>query len=363
MTGQVLDAYRDQRYLVVRTKSFCLPKRCVLTNEPIENENSPRLFYYLNLNLFASLKKQDAVPLEVNRVPLPLSSVHLELPIASRPQRSSNAWFFLLVFLGLFLVVSSSLVFAFCTFLGWPTWIAYLVGIVGLLITVFGTWRIIFQHAPLFVQKSSHGYVWIGGVHPEFLRDVPNWHGSTSEHCHQKSQASTLVIGGLGCLLVWVFWLVFGLNGAIEAWTSRAWKTTEGIITATSIHPKKLGPSSKGELARFELRTNYRFDVRGLGYTGNRIGLGTPEAYPTNNAARFAMDRQYPKDKKITVYYDPVEPSRCALNPASAWLVVSRGSPLLLLPLVGFTSLLRGSYLHWATRRIHNEASHSNTSP
>jgi Protein of unknown function (DUF3592) len=112
------------------------------------------------------------------------------------------------------------------------------------------------------------------------------------------------------------FILVLGLCAAITGYAgwlflngrrSRTWPHVEGTITTSRIDTVSSG--RRGATAIFILA--YSYVVSGQEYIGHRVGFGPPGWFSIGRPGD--LHTKYPAGAKTSVYYDPSDPTSCAL--------------------------------------------------
>jgi len=88
---------------------------------------------------------------------------------------------------------------------------------------------------------------------------------------------------------------------------SQDWPHVDGIIAQSSI-VERLDPEGDD----YSVALLYHYAVGGQGYSGKRIGF-SGRAHPRRSQAEQEL-AQYPVNGRVTVYYDPSNPSDCVLQ-------------------------------------------------
>lgn len=148
-----------------------------------------------------------------------------------------------------------------------------------------------------------------------------------------------LLCAGLGGLLTGValLWL------AIHWFSAPGWATAEGRIvqagvTSGSYTVSRANGRGTRQETRYRADISYRYTVGGRDYTGQGIGDGVDWNYWSYESAAAAVAPY--NQAVVTVYYDPSDPGRSALDTSVFGIV-----PLILggagLPLLGLGLWLR----------------------
>jgi hypothetical protein len=111
------------------------------------------------------------------------------------------------------------------------------------------------------------------------------------------------------------FFALLGLGMAImgffkyqEAQESISWPRTDGIVKSSSVR-NDLDSKQNG----YTPNVVYEYKVANVTYTSDRMELNTA---PTNNkSAVRVLVHKYPVGSKVTVYYNPEDPSKALLSP------------------------------------------------
>jgi len=93
----------------------------------------------------------------------------------------------------------------------------------------------------------------------------------------------------------------------------RGWQTTQGNINMSRY---AILPAGKyGHEARVVVAYDYRVD--GRQYEGDRISFGPPIKLDKHDTSDALPHRLYPPTSRVTVYYDPANPSIAVLDAAA----------------------------------------------
>lgn len=112
-----------------------------------------------------------------------------------------------------------------------------------------------------------------------------------------------IIIAGLVCLVVGCIQLI---NGA----RSSKWPNVEGTVVATDVkeHRSRRGGKS------YSPEVQYQYSVNGASYASSRMSYGDAGSSSSMEGALKTLGN-YPVGKKISVYYNPSEPSTAVLVP------------------------------------------------
>lgn len=131
---------------------------------------------------------------------------------------------------------------------------------------------------------------------------------------HKDARTGTRIFSlGCGCifipmLLFGILCIVFGLKDGDIVREVATWPSTTGTIIASSYEM-----SGSGEETRYTIKVQYTFEVDGKELQGNKLFPGRSQrAYAHRREVDKALGR-YPEGQKVTVYYDPEQPSRAGL--------------------------------------------------
>ena len=114
--------------------------------------------------------------------------------------------------------------------------------------------------------------------------------------------------------------LVIGVAISILAtWVDHAarraesWPVTEGMILNSGVK------AERGKHRRYAPKIIVSYEVQGVPYRGNRIGVALLKRFGNRSQAeRYAA--KYPEGKRVTVHYNPQKPDRYYIEPASGVL-------------------------------------------
>jgi len=100
----------------------------------------------------------------------------------------------------------------------------------------------------------------------------------------------------------------FGVHKFKLGKASASWPSVAGTVTYS--HAESRRGSSKTE---YLPAVKYSYTVAGKSYLGGRIS--SSEVYKKNLASANGVLRNYPVGRRVTVYYDPADPSSSLLVP------------------------------------------------
>jgi len=123
-----------------------------------------------------------------------------------------------------------------------------------------------------------------------------------------------LIIFGVVVIITGAFVLIFSTKDALRAMASASWPNTEGIVTSSRVIETKRSTSSGMPYNRLDPEINYEFTISEVKYYGSRIRFGN---YDTIGANAEIASR--PVGKRVTVFYNPQNPSVCALEKNMNW--------------------------------------------
>ncbi len=123
-----------------------------------------------------------------------------------------------------------------------------------------------------------------------------------------------MVMGIVFCLVA-VAALTFGAKTVFEAQAMQDWPTCPGVIIKSETRWQR---GTDGGSSTLIADVQYRYEVEGRSYQGDRISLGQ---YGSNDPAH-ARDQagQYPLGSLVDVHYDPDDPQRSFLETGWHWL-------------------------------------------
>jgi hypothetical protein len=125
------------------------------------------------------------------------------------------------------------------------------------------------------------------------------------------------IVGGVVVLLIAVLFVglgiylvTLGLRLRAEAAEPETWHTTEGFRPKASLEehvPRKWGQSSS-----YSVKVRYSFSVNGKPYRSSCIAIGYEAS--TNKEAEEELLEKLKSATRLTVRYDPADPSRSCLT-------------------------------------------------
>lgn len=149
---------------------------------------------------------------------------------------------------------------------------------------------------------------------------------------------AVFAVGGLALMVLMAY---LHLTAASTA----SWSSTEGRITGGVVRRHVLGenarvrvrftrPSDESPSVQFAPSVTYRYSVAGQTLTSNRyrIGEGIP-MFNTREEAQAYLRENYPGGRKVTVYYNPQDPSDAVLETGvtNLFLYIALGGALFVL--------------------------------
>lgn len=121
---------------------------------------------------------------------------------------------------------------------------------------------------------------------------------------------------------------------------STAWPTTEGSVVSSTVETLR----SKRSVS-FHPEVRYRYEVNGQSYTSDTISFGGNDSGAL--AAAQSYTHHYPSGAKVTVHYEPEDPSVVCLECGSAgmanYVVTLGGLVLAAVAAFGLADMARAS--------------------
>jgi hypothetical protein len=121
-------------------------------------------------------------------------------------------------------------------------------------------------------------------------------------------QYSLLIIGVI-CLLI-------GLYNTRKAFLAFKWLETQGVILKSEIETRRVGPNHS---RRYHALIIYEYSVQGQTYQSNRLSFS--DTFRKNPAESQSKIRLYPIGKRVTVFYNPKNPSEVILERSGNWFL------------------------------------------
>ena len=101
--------------------------------------------------------------------------------------------------------------------------------------------------------------------------------------------------------------------------SSQNWPTVQGRVLESSVDcHRRSGSERSGSGTEYTPKVNYSYSVDGRKYEGDRLAVGHLGVDFQSHAKDVVMD--YPKGKKITIYYMPADPSVSILEPGTQYV-------------------------------------------
>jgi hypothetical protein len=92
---------------------------------------------------------------------------------------------------------------------------------------------------------------------------------------------------------------------------TETWLSTPGEIVSSELSVHRSHSSKGVSTVNFKPELNYEYQVADQKFNGSQIGFGSA-AYSKSKADKIIAP--YPKGAKVTVYYDPSDPSKAVLE-------------------------------------------------
>lgn len=120
-----------------------------------------------------------------------------------------------------------------------------------------------------------------------------------------------LMFAGLGaCFAAWSLWEL------IQAVASKKWARTDGVVVVSDLQRSR--DSDGGYMYRPEI--SYRYEVNGNEFVASRPRFGSSVSVNWSGPA-VRITRKYKAGSRVTVFYDPTDPSQSVLEPGVTVLV------------------------------------------
>ncbi len=158
--------WRDRKYAVVRIDAPYLPNRCVLTNQPVEEEaklrrklsyTPPWIYITILISLLVVIILAAILGKSI-KTQIGLTPEQIE----RRKKRTLN--FTIMLFVSIPLMAAG--------FINQDLFILFLPGIVMLLLSL---WKLARVRSILYISKMDKQFVWLGGCCPAFLESLPEF--------------------------------------------------------------------------------------------------------------------------------------------------------------------------------------------
>lgn len=134
--------------------------------------------------------------------------------------------------------------------------------------------------------------------------------------------------------------IILGSQQVIDGFSSKNWKTAEGVITESRLADK--GRSSRSRGRNYEPVVIYSYKVNDQVFRSDRILFGLASyssPFKSGEQRSRAWINKYPVGAKVTVFFDPSDCSKSSLNTGAhftAWIAPSIGLAFLSAALLMF---------------------------
>jgi hypothetical protein len=138
-------------------------------------------------------------------------------------------------------------------------------------------------------------------------------------------QTLIVILLGIGLFLVGYFQIR-------KSRRSKSWPSAPGVITASKIDQDR-ATSSDDDSATLFLALEYRFEVNGQSFIGNRQRFDE-KRFATTKQAKTALAK-FPVGGSVQVFYDPQSPTHCVLERSNStgWVFTVIGAAMIVLAL------------------------------
>ena len=149
--------------------------------------------------------------------------------------------------------------------------------------------------------------------------------------------------GGILSAVLGLWASVYGLVTIRRGLGARPWPSVSGRITGSTVRTRgRIKPLGIGGQRFHDFTVTYSYEVRGSAWRGHRIKFGE-YGFGSYGDVEALKDR-YREGARVTVYYDPDNPSDAVLEPgvgSDAWVGLGVGTVLLAAGIVILTHGLR----------------------
>ena len=125
----------------------------------------------------------------------------------------------------------------------------------------------------------------------------------------------------VGALCIWI-----GVDQTYNAYQSLEWPEAPGEILSSGVRSETSSSSGSRASTTYHAAVEYRYEVGGRWLEGDRISYG---AYGTGEHDRAAaIAANYPVGARVTVYYQPEDPTESVLEPGAhglPWFFLAMG--------------------------------------
>jgi hypothetical protein len=133
------------------------------------------------------------------------------------------------------------------------------------------------------------------------------------------------------------------------------WPTTQGYVLSSDVELQ--APSDDN----LDIRVQFSYQVNGTMYTRIQQWPVGEALFGTNPPEADAAQQKYSPGKKVTVYYNPDDPTNAVLEPRAAdfgWLAYPLGLAFIagmILPIVGVVMVIKSIFRFFGLGRRHND--------
>lgn len=107
----------------------------------------------------------------------------------------------------------------------------------------------------------------------------------------------------------------------VDAFRSKHWEQTRGMVTRSELESETRFLSSNHDRTQYWPAVEYQYSVDGIDYTSHNVtldGLRSGAHVGDGKAEAEEVLSRYPLNSKVTVYYDPNEPANATLQPGAS---------------------------------------------
>jgi hypothetical protein len=354
--GRPSGIWRDGHRAVVNLRSYAFGETCLVTGERSADAPSELIltaFRWLPLNPKQDEAYRDSIGGIWTVGPFQLVDVKLRaiVPAGMRPgRRRLGEWLF--VSGGVLAVVGLIASLIAIVLWEWPAYLLAVPVVVGLATATAGVAMVLRRHVPLVIRRLADGYVWLCGVHPQVLAELPAWQTATEFRHFGLRLARRRLLGGAIAIAVAASLFVVNRDELADARASQNWLETRGQITASRMVEHRPAAKDADRQASFEHQVTYSFLVNDVGFSGTRLRFGKTPSSSSRFEAERRQRQEYAVGRNVTVYHDPVDPRRCSLARAGVWDVWYIAGPIALAMIAGAWLLVTAGLAYRTVRSV-----------
>ena len=135
----------------------------------------------------------------------------------------------------------------------------------------------------------------------------------------KRTRSWFMVIFGLPFFAIGFYFLIAAAHSLYDVVRMASWLQTQGILTSANTRS-----STSADATTYHAAAQYRYQVGGIEYTGNRVAIhgGSDNVGEFQQRLGNQLELKYLNQEPVTVYYNPANPADAILNRDMRWEMI-----------------------------------------